>query len=80
MKTYKVTVEAKLGKLSMKEDYDYDEPETLDEAIAKDGKKEVFDLYLAKRIIAFRDKERPKLLKKLTGKITALIESGALTL
>jgi hypothetical protein len=69
MKTQKVRVVAKLGAIEVKRHFDYDEPETLEEAVDMDGDSKVMSLYLTERKTTFQNKQRRKMLSAITKKI-----------
>ena len=74
MKTIKVSVKAKVGKLEKTASFDYDEPETLEEAIEADGKNDLFKTYLIKRKTNFQDKQRRDMVDKMTKAIQKKLE------
>ena len=74
MKTIKVSVKAKVGKLEKTAEFDYQEPETLEEAIESDGKDELFKTYLIKRKTNFQDKNRKGMVDKMTKAIQKKLE------
>ena len=74
MKTIKVSVKAKVGKLEKTKEFDYDEPETLEEAIEEDSKETLFKTYLIKRKTNFQDKQRKDLVDKMTKAIQKKLE------
>jgi hypothetical protein len=69
MKTQKVRVVAKLGAIKLERQFDYEEPETLEEAVDMDGDSRVMSLYLNERKTTVQDKQRRKMLSAITKKI-----------
>jgi predicted ArsR family transcriptional regulator len=69
MRTIKVSVKAKVGKLEKTKEFDYDEPSDFAEAIEMDGEREAFKTFLNERKTNFQDKMRKKMVDDITKKV-----------
>jgi hypothetical protein len=69
MRTIKVSVKAKVGKLEKTKEFDYDEPEDFAEAIEMDGEVKAFKTFLNERKTNFQDSMRKKMVDDITKKV-----------
>ena len=85
MREIKVSVKAKVGTIQMSKEFDYQEPETWQEAIemaTKAGGDEAgeFKRYLNERKTNFQDSKRKKMVDSLTKRIAEKMAEMGITL
>lgn len=67
MKKTTITVKAKIGKLALpSKEFDYEEPENLEEAVEIDKEPKIMKLYLNERKTQQMDKHRKKMVDTFT--------------
>lgn len=67
MKTYQITVKAKIGGLQLpNKEFSYEEPEDFEEGIEMDGEQKALKLYLNERKTQTMDKYRKKMVADFT--------------
>jgi len=76
MKTIKVSVKAKMGKLEKMQEFSYDEPENFEEAIEMDGEAKAMKTYLNERKTNFQDKKRREMLDAMTKGVADLAKEN----
>ena len=80
MRTIKVSVTCKLAGKKFTREFDYDEPESLEEGIEMDGEEKLIKTWLNERKTNFQDKKRKEMLTAIEKAYLAKIKEAGLSL